>query len=112
MPSISSGEYVRGLRMHCAVCSHGGHLKCYRQYYAAFPPVEIEPTRKSKDPAASSDAVSRRGSLRDPAAFDPEKTSRGGIPAQQRAAWGRPCATGCGHICYVSTASPQSVEVR
>ncbi|KAG8882206.1 GTP-binding protein Rho1 [Tulasnella sp. 332] len=31
---------VRGLHFACAVCSHGGHHECYRQYYLHRPMIE------------------------------------------------------------------------
>ncbi|KAI6035715.1 hypothetical protein EDC04DRAFT_3114826 [Pisolithus marmoratus] len=78
---------VHTLLFQCAVCSHGGHQECYRKYYMARP----------MDPLPSPTVP--RGRLRvttDVAGSVQENGKR------ERYLAGHPCATGCGHFCWVA----------
>ncbi|KAI6013318.1 hypothetical protein BKA83DRAFT_4360499 [Pisolithus microcarpus] len=79
---------VRALLFQCAVCTHGGHQECYRRYYMERP----------MDPLPSS-TVSR-GQLR----VTTDVVGRAQVNGKgERCLAGHPCATGCGHFCWVAT---------
>ena len=89
---------VKGLRMHCSICSHGGHMKCYRAYYKARPAVEIDlgPDRD----ANTKSSRARQGSFFGDS-FERER---------RKVVMGQECVTGCGHICFVAPSRVQDSE--
>ncbi|KAA1475838.1 hypothetical protein DENSPDRAFT_449486 [Dentipellis sp. KUC8613] len=114
---------VRKMLFHCAICSHGGHQECYRRYYLERPMVEI-PTPPSPPQATVPATHTRgrslsRGSNGHTALGDeevkPEKEKEkekekdvsgagnavNGAQGLGRQLMGHPCATGCGHFCWI-----------
>ena len=105
---------VRTLLFLCAVCDHGGHQSCYREYYTRQPMVDIpsalpqltEPkdhpsTRNQQNNEDDSvSMISSQSYLFDPFAFEsPLQIHRN--PKSPRIA-GHPCAAGCGHLCWAA----------
>jgi len=90
---------VRGLRMHCGICSHGGHRQCYREYMNLRPPEEIDMQNVSEARGRSTAVV---GDVTDSRRQSAERTlqKRGNIV---RVVMGYPCPSGCGHICFASS---------
>jgi hypothetical protein len=111
----------------CAICAHGGHLACYRAYYAVRPPIALvrAPSPEDGDNGEHQDgddshahqhrSLSRTstGTLVDDALAEtvrPEQMlatrDREREREQQgplaRALVGHACAVGCGHVCWVS----------
>lgn len=79
---------VRGLLFQCSVCSHGGHQLCYRRYYLQHPMTELA------RPLISPADTRGRSTNAEPQSTREKHTS--GL-------FGHPCATGCGHFCWVSS---------
>ncbi|KAL1761750.1 hypothetical protein FB107DRAFT_200662 [Schizophyllum commune] len=96
---------VRGLLFHCALCGHGGHQACYREYYLPRPMVEMPnatlPESRGRsltrpDADAATDGVADAGAPTGVANRNPATTTQ--------ALAGHPCATGCGHFCWAAGA--------
>ncbi len=115
---------VRSLMFQCAVCLHGGHQDCYRDFYMRRPPDEMTPPpvphsmrlgRTSDINPPRGRALSRTnstitgdGESDDGASTqgDGEGTpgsyssAKGVFVASSHVALGRLCAAGCGHHCW------------
>ncbi|TFK48866.1 WD40 repeat-like protein [Heliocybe sulcata] len=100
---------VKTLLFQCAVCTHGGHQSCYREYYSQRPLVELPsseprgrpPTRKGSPLAAEDEWEGTRTS----ASGSGSAGSRAGRMTKLS---GRPCAAGCGHFCWIACEGEES----
>ena len=112
---------VRTMAFHCPVCSHGGHLHCYRRYYVDQPLTELltHPSSLSNDIEAISGqdrgrSVSRNSTattiVDEGNAYLDVKADRPPSPALSRLVLGHMCASGCGHYCWVSNETEQILE--
>ena len=105
---------VRTLLFLCAVCDHGGHQSCYREYYTRQPLVDLPssspPPTESRDQPSSQnqqnnedDFISMSSSQSntvDPSVSEsPLQTHQNRKSAKLA---GHPCAAGCGHLCWVA----------
>jgi len=100
---------------HCPVCMHGGHQKCYKEYYSART-VEPLPTpatsRTPPRPVASPTGV--MGSEDDPAPPGCEmrdvlvSSIAQPLPLREQLS-GHPCAAGCGHYCWALAQGGQTM---
>ncbi|KAI5115697.1 hypothetical protein M0805_002561 [Coniferiporia weirii] len=93
---------VRSALFVCAVCSHGGHQRCYHRYYMQRPMIELststlEPRgrRATRVPGPSTGEVD--GNL---------LSGEGPVPPGAKSVtkyMGHPCAAGCGHFCWTAS---------
>jgi hypothetical protein len=95
---------VRTLLFLCAVCDHGGHQTCYREYYTRQPMVDVPSALSTRNILNNEDdsasMISSQSYLFDPFAFEsPLQTHRN--RKSPRIA-GHPCAAGCGHLCWAA----------
>ncbi|KAL1747561.1 hypothetical protein HDZ31DRAFT_80400 [Schizophyllum fasciatum] len=91
---------VRGLLFHCALCGHGGHQACYREYYLPRPMVEMP---QATLPESRGRSLTRPDAEMAASAAETGATTGVGSKspiAVPRALAGHPCATGCGHFCW------------
>ena len=106
---------VRTLLFLCAVCDHGGHQSCYREYYMRQPLVDLpssspQPTESRDQPIQNQqnnedDSISMSSSqsnLNDSSVVSesPLQTHQNRKSAKLA---GHPCAAGCGHLCWAAT---------
>lgn len=98
--SISSLLPVRGMWMHCSICSHGGHYECYRKFYSSLSRFDFP---LSSDPSLTTRLNPTRhhsgytGTLYDSQCIPPSELGEGSSNSR---ALGLPCAAGCGHRCF------------
>ncbi|KAF9782978.1 hypothetical protein BJ322DRAFT_186081 [Thelephora terrestris] len=106
---------VRALMFHCPVCMHGGHQKCYKEYYSARTveplPAPTPPRTPVRTRASSMSVVGLEG---DPTPFGSEirdalVSSPPQPPPLREQLSGHPCAAGCGHYCWASAHGGQVV---
>lgn len=113
---------VRALLFQCAICHHGGHQACYRQYYLQQPMVDLPTTflppstdsrgRSSIRPAPSipeddsSSMLSMQSSLADTQSHVTESPVNVNRPGRLA---GHPCAAGCGHFCWAANQDTDEV---
>ena len=105
---------VRTLLFICAVCDHGGHQSCYREYYTRQSLVDLpssspQPTESRDQPSTqnqqnneddSNSMSSSQSNLIDPSISESPLPTHQNRKAAKLA--GHPCAAGCGHICWVT----------
>ena len=99
---------VRSAMFVCAVCSHGGHQECYRQYYLQRPMTELLTTTndRGRSPSRGTSPVnkSREGFLDpDMSGLNDSSVTGTGLGQVVVKVMGQPCAAGCGHYCWTST---------
>ncbi|KAF8813412.1 hypothetical protein BYT27DRAFT_7158298 [Phlegmacium glaucopus] len=95
---------VRTLLFQCAVCNHGGHQSCYREYYMRQPMVDLPSSflpqliDVNEDDSSSSSTISSQSTPVDPSITE--------SPLQQShistKLAGHLCAAGCGHFCWAA----------
>lgn len=95
---------VRGLLLHCVVCSHGGHQSCYRDFYAALPSL-LDPTPPPDPPLTARPTPTHRssgltGSIPSTSYSDHYPPPPPRIYEPRSAPIGKPCPAGCGHNCF------------
>ncbi|KAF9653438.1 WD40 repeat-like protein [Thelephora ganbajun] len=106
---------VRALMFHCPVCMHGGHQRCYKEYYSARtvePLPTPAPPRTPTRPRASSTSVVGSEDDPTPPGSEIRDVSVGGVPqplSLREQLSGHPCAAGCGHYCWASVQGGQIV---
>jgi len=105
---------VRTLLFQCAVCNHGGHQSCYREYYMRQPMVDLPssflpPLTDSKDWTSTrnqlnneDDSSSTISSQSNP--IDLSSVTESPLQPSHKSAKlaGHPCAAGCGHFCWAA----------
>ncbi|KZV67776.1 hypothetical protein PENSPDRAFT_610968 [Peniophora sp. CONT] len=98
---------VRSLGFTCAICAHGGHSDCYRNYYSLKPPREF--ARPSSSPPLEEPGQRGRSLSRLSGSTIPDVPLGGGDVmtageerARSKVLVGHACAAGCGHVCWVS----------
>jgi hypothetical protein len=100
---------------HCPVCMHGGHQKCYKEYYSARTveplPAPTPPRTPVRTRASSMSVVGSEGDptpsgseIRDALVSSPPQP-----PPLREQLSGHPCAAGCGHYCWASAHGGQVV---
>ena len=100
---------------HCPVCMHGGHQKCFKEYYSVRtvePLPTPTPSRTPSRPRASSTSVV--GSEDEPTPPGSELrdvlvSSIAQLSPLREQLSGHPCAAGCGHYCWASVQEGQIV---
>lgn len=106
---------VRALMFHCPVCMHGGHQKCYKEYYSArtveLLPTPAPPRTPMRARAGSTSVVCSEGDSTPPGPEirDPLVSSTPPPPSLREQLSGHPCAAGCGHHCWASVQGGQVV---
>ena len=108
---------VRTLLFICAVCDHGGHQSCYREYYMRQPMVDLpsslpqltdcrdHPSTRNQQNNNEDDSISMsssQGNQVDSSVSESpplQNTHRNHKSAKLA---GRPCAAGCGHLCWAT----------
>lgn len=100
---------------HCPVCMHGGHQKCYKEYYSARTveplPTPTPPRTPARTRASSMSVVGSEGDPT-PAGADIRDalvSSTPQPPPLREQLSGHPCASGCGHYCWASVQGGQIV---
>jgi hypothetical protein len=105
---------VKTMLFQCAICSHGGHQACYRQFYAEIPlfllsapqmpspgsPMKLPP-RLYRSASASRSKDREWDDATDIVAAD-DSFDTSTVTAAPRQLMGHPCAAGCGHFCWVA----------
>jgi len=102
---------VKSMLFQCAICSHGGHQTCYRQFYAKIPlvllPTPLVPStasplkvhrRLTRSTSRSNDGEADDSNAPPDFSFDTSTVT----PASSSQLLGHPCAAGCGHFCWVA----------
>jgi hypothetical protein len=105
---------VRTLLFLCAVCDHGGHQSCYREYYMRQPMVDLpssspqltdcrdHPSTRNQQ-NNEDDSISMSSSQSIPIDLS---VSESPLPTHQNRKSaklaGHPCAAGCGHLCWAA----------
>ena len=107
---------VRTLLFLCAVCDHGGHQSCYREYYTRqtlinLPSSSPQPTESKDQPSTQNqqnnedDSISMSSSQSN--LIDSSVVSESPLQTHQNRKSaklaGHPCAAGCGHLCWAAT---------
>jgi WD repeat-containing protein 24 len=100
---------------HCPVCMHGGHQKCYKEYYSARTveplPTPARPRTPTRTRAGSMSVVGSEGDSTPPGyeVRDGLVSSSPQPPSLREQLSGHPCAAGCGHYCWASVQGGQVV---
>ena len=105
---------VKSMLFQCAVCSHGGHQACYRQFYAEIPlallsapqaplpgsPLKLPPRLYRS--ASMSRSKDRECDDATDIVVPDDLFDTSTVTPAPRELMGRPCAAGCGHFCWVA----------
>jgi len=107
---------VRTLLFLCAVCNHGGHQSCYREYYMGQPMVDLpssspqltdsrdhHPSTTRNQQTNEDDYTSMNSSqsnLIDSSVSESSVQTHQNRKSPKLA--GHPCAAGCGHLCWAA----------
>ena len=106
---------VRTLLFQCAVCNHGGHQSCYREYYMEQPMVDLpsslpqpltrhqqqQQLNNNNEDDSSSTTSSSQSNPVDQSSFVTESPPQQYHKSPKKLA-GHPCAAGCGHFCWAA----------
>ena len=105
---------VRTLLFLCAVCDHGGHQSCYREYYTKQPMVDLPSSspqltdprdhpstrnQQNNEDDSISTTSSQSNLIDSFVSESPLQTHQN--PKSAKLA-GHPCAAGCGHLCWAA----------
>jgi len=100
---------------HCPGCMHGGHQKCYKEYYSTRtvePLPTPAPSQSPTRPRASSTSVVGSEDEPTPPGSEIRDVLVSGIARSlslRGQLSGYPCAAGCGHYCWASAQGGQVV---